>query len=209
MPKLLYIEASPRKSRSKSIEVAQVFLGQLQKKYPSVAVDSLDLWTTELPAFNGDTIESKYAVMHGQTFTPEQAKAWRRVEAVANRFKEPDWYLFSLPMWNFGLPYVLKHFIDVIVQPGLTFSFSPEAGYKGLVTGKRAAIVYARGGAYGPGTGAEGYDLQSKALAGILGFMGVTDQTNVFVEPTFGVPADVDAVVAKAKEAAVAAAGSW
>ena len=209
MPKLLYIEASPRKSRSKSIEVAHVFLDELQKKYPSVAVDELDLWTTELPAFNGDTIESKYAVVLGQTFTPEQAKAWRRVEAVANRFKEPDWYLFSLPMWNFGLPYVLKHFIDVIVQPGLTFSFSPEAGYKGLVTGKRAAIVYARGGAYGPGTGAEGYDLQSKALAGILGFMGITDQTNVFVEPTFGAPADVDAVVAKAKEAAVAAAGSW
>ena len=209
MPKLLYIEASPRKPRSKSIEVAQVFLGQLQKKYRSVAVDRLDLWTTELPAFNGDTIESKYAVIQGQTFTTEQAKAWARVEAVANRFKEPDWYLFSLPMWNFGLPYVLKHFIDVIVQPGLTFSFSPEEGYKGLVTGKRAAIVYARGGAYGPGTGAEGYDLQSKALGGILGFVGVTDQTSIFVEPTIGAPADVDAVVAKAKEAAVAAAGSW
>jgi FMN-dependent NADH-azoreductase len=209
MPKLLYIEASPRKSRSKSIEVAQVFLAKLQEKYPAVAVDKLDLWTTELPAFSGDTIESKYAVMHGQTFTPEQVKAWSRVETVANRFKEPDWYLFSLPMWNFGIPYVLKHFIDVIVQPGLTFSFSPEEGYKGLVTGKRAAIVYARGGAYCPGTGAEGYDLQSKALGGILGFIGVTDQTSIFVEPTIGAPADVDAVVAKAKDAAVAAAGSW
>jgi FMN-dependent NADH-azoreductase len=209
MPKLLYIEASPRKSRSKSIEVAQVFLAKLQEKYPAVAVDKLDLWTTELPAFNGDTVESKYAVIQGQTFTPEQVKAWSRVETVANRFKEPDWYLFSLPMWNFGIPYVLKHFIDVIVQPGLTFSFSPEEGYKGLVTGKRAAIVYARGGAYGPGTGAEGYDLQSKALGGILGFIGVTDQTSIIVEPTIGAPADVDAVVAKAKDAAVAAAGSW
>src|ERR1700747_1252737 len=126
MPKLLYIEASPRKSRSRSIEIAHVFLSELQKKYPSVAVDKLDLWTTELPAFNGDTIESKYAVLNGRTFTPAQAPACRRVEAVANRFKEPDWYLFSLPMWNFGLPYVLKHFIDVIVQPGLTFSFSPK-----------------------------------------------------------------------------------
>ena len=47
----------------------------------------------------------------------------------------------------------MKHLIDVIVQPGLTFSFSPTEGYKGLVTGKKAAAVYARGGAYGPGTG--------------------------------------------------------
>jgi FMN-dependent NADH-azoreductase len=209
MPKLLYIEASPRKTRSKSIEVAQVFLSELQKLHSSLQTDKLDLWATELPAFNGHTLESKYAILHGQAFTPEQANAWRAVEAVADRFKAADWYLFSLPMWNFGLPYVLKHYIDVLVQPGLTFTFSPEEGYKGLVTGKKAAIVYARGGAYGPGTGAEEYDLQSKALSGILGFIGITALTSIFIEPTIGAPADVDAVVAKAKENATAAAKSW
>jgi FMN-dependent NADH-azoreductase len=209
MPKLLYIEASPRKTRSKSIEVAQLFLSEVQKKYPALEVDKLDLWTADLPAFDGDTLESKYAIINGQSFTAEQAKAWSRVEAITNRFKDTDWYLFSLPMWNFGIPYVLKHFIDVIVQPGLTFSFTPEEGYKGLVTGKKAAAVYARGGAYGPGTGAEGNDLQSKTLGGVLGFIGITDQTNIFVEPTIGAPADVDTVVTKAKEAAVAAAASW
>ena len=51
MSKLLYIEASPRKSRSKSIEVAQVFLSELQQAHPTVEIDKLDLWTTELPAF--------------------------------------------------------------------------------------------------------------------------------------------------------------
>jgi len=209
MPKLLYIEASPRKTRSKSIEVAQLFLSEVQKKYPSLEVDKLDLWTADLPAFDGDILESKYAIINGQSFTAEQAKAWSRVEAITNRFKDADWYLFSLPMWNFGIPYVLKHFIDVIVQPGLTFGFTPEEGYKGLVTGKKAAAVYARGGAYGPGTGAEGNDLQSKTLGGVLGFIGITDQTNIFVEPTIGAPADVDTVVTKAKEAAVAAAASW
>ena len=209
MPKLLYIEASPRKSRSKSIEVAQVFLSELQKRQPSLQTDKLDLWATELPPFNGHTLESKYAVLQGQAFTPEQAAAWRAVEAVADRFKAADWYLFSLPMWNFGLPYVLKHYIDVLVQPGLTFTFSPDEGYKGLVTGKKAAMVFARGGAYGSGTGAEGYDLQSKALSGILGFIGITDQTSIFVEPTIGAPADVDAMVAKAKETATAAAKAW
>jgi len=70
-------------------------------------------------------------------------------------------------------------------------------------------MVYARGGAYGSGTGAEGYDLQSKALSGILGFIGITDQTSIFVEPTIGAPADVDAMVAKAKETATAAAKAW
>jgi FMN-dependent NADH-azoreductase len=209
MPKLLYIEASPRKSRSKSIEVAQVFLSELQKRQPSLQTDKLDLWATELPPFNGHTLESKYAIINGQAFTPEQATAWRAVEAVADRFKAADWYLFSLPMWNFGLPYVLKHYIDLLVQPGLTFTFKPDEGYKGLVTGNKAAMVFARGGAYSPGTGAEEYDLQSKALSGILGFIGITDQTSIFVEPTIGAPADVDAIVAKAKETATAAAKAW
>ncbi len=209
MSKLLYLEASPRKSHSKSIEVSQVFLAELRQAQPSVEIDKLDLWATELPAFDGDTVEAKYAILHGQPHTPGQAKAWQRVESVIERFKSADWYLFSLPMWNFGIPYVLKHWIDVIVQPGLTFSYSPAEGYQGLVTNKKAVAIYARGGAYGPGTGAEGYDLQSKTLSGILGFIGVTDLTAIFVESTFGTPSDVQAIVAKAKELAVSTAKSW
>ncbi len=209
MAKLLYIEASPRKSRSKSIEVAQTFLSTLHSTHPSVEVDRLDLWATELPRFDGDTLDAKYAILYGQSHTPEQAKAWKRVEAVIERFKSADWYLFSLPMWNFGIPYVLKHFIDVIVQPGLTFSFSPSEGYQGLVTAKKAAAIYARGGAYGPGTGAEGYDLQSKYLAVILGFIGITDLANIFVEPTLATPGELEAMVTKAKGLAVATAKAW
>ena len=209
MSKLLYIEASPRKSRSKSIEVSQVFLSQLQKTHPSVEIDKLDLWTTELPAFDGDTVDAKYAILHGQPHTPDQAKAWKRVESVIGRFKSADWYLVSLPMWNFGIPYVLKHLIDVIVQPGLTFSFSPAEGYKGLVNNKKAVAVYARGGAYGSGTGAEDYDLQSKALSGIFGFIGITDLTSIFIEPTLAAPAEVEATITKAKELAASTAKSW
>ena len=209
MAKLLYIEASPRKSRSKSIEVAKTFLDALRSAHPALEVDTLDLWSTELPRFDGSVVEAKYAILHGQPHTTEQAQAWRHVEDVIARFKAPDWYLFSLPMWNFGLPYVWKHFIGVIVQPGLTFSYSPSEGYSGLVTGKKAAAVYARGGAYGPGTGAGDYDLQSKALIGILGFIGITDLTNIFVEPTLAAPGDVETTVAKAKKLAAGAAKAF
>ena len=62
-------------------------------------------------------------------------------------FKSADKYLVSLPMWNFSIPYKLKQYIDLLVHRGLTFSFTPEGGYKGLVTGKPLVAVYARGGA--------------------------------------------------------------
>jgi FMN-dependent NADH-azoreductase len=83
-------------------------------------------------------IDAKYALIHGQPHSGEEASAWRHIEDVINRFKAPDWYLFSLPMWNFGFPDVLKHYIDVIVQPGLTFGFGLSEGYAGLVKGNTA-----------------------------------------------------------------------
>src|SRR6266516_66623 len=188
MARLLYIESSPRKQRSASIEVARHFLEAYRAQHPHDLVETLDLWQTQLPRFDGFTIEAKYAILHGQPHTPEQLRAWRAVADIAAQFKSADKHVISLPMWNFGIPYVLKHYIDVLVQPGLTFSYSPTEGYKGLVSGKPAVVVYARGGAYGPATGAENYDLQTRYLQQVLGFIGFTDVKAIVVEPTLASP---------------------
>jgi FMN-dependent NADH-azoreductase len=184
MSKLLHIESSPRGDRSASITVARHFLDAYRAKHPGDTIETLDLWKTSLPEFNGPTIDAKYAVLSGQNPAGDQARAWQTVVKLADHFKSADKYLFSLPMWNFGIPYKLKHFIDVLVQPGLTFTFSPSDGFKGLVTGKPTAAIYARGGAYGPGSGAEGYDIQSGYLRQILGFIGISGIKEIFVEPT-------------------------
>lgn len=197
MKKLLYIQASPRIGRSASIAVAEHFIEVYRAEHPGDTVERLNLWEVDLPEFDGATIDAKYAVMYGQTHTPTQLEAWQAVVRIADHFKSADKYLFSLPMWNFGIPYKLKHFIDVLVQPGLAFSFTPEAGYKGLIMGKPAVAIYARGGAYGPGSGAESYDAQSTYFRQILGFIGFTDIKEIFVEPTLAGPtAKDDAVVA-------------
>lgn len=206
MTALLHIQASPRVGRSASIAVAEHFVQAYRARHPGDTVTKMNLWETELPEFDGETIDGKYAILHGQPHSAAQALAWRAVSQVAERFKAADKYLFSLPMWNFGIPYKLKHFIDVLVQPGLTFTFSPETGYSGLVTGKPAVVVYARGGAYAPGTGAEGYDAQSAYMRQVLGFIGFKDIREIFVEPTLASPAAKDEAVAagKAKAAKIA-----
>ena len=184
MPKLLHIQASPRGDRSASITAAREFLAAYQAKHPGDTVETLDLWKADLPPFDGDTLNAKYAVMHGQNPTGGQVAAWAAVTKITDHFKSADKFVFSLPMWNFGIPYKLKHYIDLLVQPGLTVGFSPDKGYWGMVTGKPAVAIYARGGAYGPGTGMEAYDLQSKYLKTILGFIGITDLKEIFVENT-------------------------
>lgn len=193
MAKLLYIEASPRKQRSKSIEVANAFLAAYQAAHPNDEIESLDLWGIELPEFDGHTIDAKYQVLHGQSFDDDQARAWQAVVDVIDQFKAADKYVFSVPMWNFGVPYKFKHYIDVIAQPGQTFSFDTESGYSGLVQGKPAVVISARGGAYAGDAAA--MDHQKPYVEQILGFFGFTDIHHIVIEPTLAGPDDVAATV--------------
>ena len=208
MSKLLYIESSPRKERSKSIAVANAFLDEYKMSHPDDEVATLDLWNTSLPEFDGFTIDAKYQVLHGQDFTPEQQQAWQAVVDVCETFKSADKYVISLPMWNFGIPYKLKHYIDVIAQPGQTFSFDPATGYSGLVTGKPVLVIYARGGAYGSDE-AKGMDMQKGYMDLLLGFIGFTDVHSLLVEPTLGSPEDVAGMQAGLTDQARALASTF
>lgn len=197
MAKLLYIESSPRKARSKSIAVSNAFLEAYQAAHPNDEIVTIDLWNKDLPEFDGFTIDAKYQVLHGQGFSPEQEQAWNAVVNLCNEFKAADKYVISLPMWNFGIPYKLKHYIDVIAQPGQTFSFDPATGYSGLVTGKPIAVIYARGGAYSSNE-MKGIDFQKGYLDFLLGFIGFKDIQSVLIEPTLAAPEDVQQTEQKA-----------
>ncbi|QDQ41754.1 FMN-dependent NADH-azoreductase [Methylacidiphilum kamchatkense] len=146
MAKILYIEASPRKDRSFSIATAKVFLEAYKANHSTDSITTLDLWSKSLPSFDGYILQSKYAIFHGLEHTPEQKKAWSEVEAIIAHFISFDKYVFSFPMWNFAIPYRLKHYIDILVQPTYTFSYTPQEGYKGLVVGKKACLICSRGG---------------------------------------------------------------
>lgn len=209
MARLLYIEASPRKERSASIEVARAFIDEYERTHPGDAVETVDLWHTSIPEFDGHVIDSKYVILHGLDHTEEQKRAWRAVEDLISQFTGADKYVFSLPMWNFGIPYKLKHYIDVLVQPGYTFSYSPEKGYEGMVTGKPIVSIYASGGAYGPGTGAESYDLQKPYLELILGFIGFSDFQKITIESTLGPQEEKEKNMAAALEQAKTMAANF
>ena len=65
MARLLHIETSPRKERSASIEAAKTFICEYERTHPGDVVETLDLWTTHLPEFDGYIIDSKYVILHG------------------------------------------------------------------------------------------------------------------------------------------------
>src|SRR4030042_4828540 len=188
MSKVFYIQASPRIERSYSIAVADAFVSAYKQANPKHEVMTINLFKKDLPSFDGLTVQAKYTILHGQKHSPEELAAWKKVEDVIAEFKSADKYVMAVPMWNFGIPYRLKQYLDIIVQPTYPFSFSPKEGYKGLVLGKPIFISYSRGGAYEKGSAAEAFDLQTKYLQLILGFIGFTDIRALVVEPTLAGP---------------------
>ncbi len=202
MPKLLHIKASPRRE-SFSTRAAETFTESYCKTHPASRVETLDLFDADIPDFRAPQASAKYDVIAGKQPSGPAAAAWKAVIETIQQFKSADVVVISSPMWNFSIPYRLKQYIDVIVQPGLTVSYTPEAGYKGLVTGQPVVLVLARGGSYAPGSPGEAYDMQKPYLEGILRFIGFTDIHTVIVEPTMAGEDAAAAALAGAKAKAI------
>lgn len=185
MSKLLYIKASPRGAAAKSSAVADAYLAALRERLPDLAVDTLDLAAEKIPDFDGDKVAAKMAVIAGQSHDGRQKTAWDEITAVANRFIAADRYLIAVPMWNGGIPYRLKQYIDVIHQPGLLWGLDPKTGYFGLLKGKKAVLALTSG-AYGPSmpSPAFGIDHHSTYLRAWLTQAGVTDIEEIRFQPT-------------------------
>ncbi len=184
MNRLLYIQASPRAKRSHCITVADAFIEAYKQKRPDDEIVTLNVFEASIPNFDGLAVQAKYTILHGKSHSKEEVEVWKAVEKVIEQFISADKYVLAVPMWNFCIPYRLKHYIDLLVQPGYTFSFSEDKGYKGLVVGKPMLAVYARGGEYPDSSEAEAFDLQKRYVEMIFGFMGFEDMRSVVVEPT-------------------------
>jgi len=198
MSRLLYIEASPRGPRSRSSQLAARLTESLKARFRGLEVDHVNLWREELPELDGDLIGAKYARLAGAALAPREAEAWATVEAMVRRLDAADRILISSPLWNFSIPYRLKHYIDLVTQPGLTFSFNPKTGYRPLLRSRPVDVILASAGDYrfGPSWGRP--DLATPYLRVALAFIGLRDIRVIPVGPTVGDEADVSAAVARA-----------
>lgn len=189
---LLYIEASPLKARSQSTTIAESFLQAYLASQPDGEIARIDLWQTELPAFDAETIDAKFAVLRKQQFTPEQWDRWEAVRSVSRFFNTADKYLFSVPMWNFGVPYRLKHFIDIVTLPGENWMWSKAQGYQPLLSGKKALLIYSSANDYLDA--GNNSDFQKPYLRRWLSFIGIQDIREITIAPTL---ADAETIAKK------------
>ncbi len=188
--KLLHIVATPRGHESNTIRVSNVLIEELYKNYADLRVNVLDLFKADLPSVAGENIDSKYKLMTGQELDEHHKISWEAIEASIKRFLDADLYVITTPMWNFGIPYALKYYIDAIVQPGYLFRYNERGIPEGLVHGKKMIVVTSRGGDYSPNTYIHSLDFVEPYLRAIFNFVGITDLHFINAQPM-----DVSAVL--------------
>ena len=181
--KLLHIVATPRGPESNTLKISSAFIDSMRAKYSGLEVDVINLFQGDLPAVAGDNIETKYTLMMGQPIDKRHQESWKQIESLIEHFLSADVYLLSTPMWNLGIPYALKYYIDCIVQPGYLFKYTEQGQPVGLVHARKMVCISSRGADYSEGSPYQSYDFQEPYLRAIFGFVGITDLQFINAQP--------------------------
>lgn len=211
MRKLLYITAHPHDHHTSfSMAVGEAFLQAYKEAHTGDEVTRLDLYKVNIPHIDADVFSGWGKLASGTAFTAldssEQAKVARLGE-LSDQFVAADKYVFVTPMWNLSFPPVLKAYIDSICVAGKTFKYT-EQGPVGLLGGKKALHIQARGGIYSEGPAAE-MEMGHRYLDVITRFTGIGPLEGIFVEGQSYMPDKAEQIKQAAIEKAKAAARTF
>ncbi|WP_457980451.1 FMN-dependent NADH-azoreductase [Ectopseudomonas composti] len=175
MSRILVIESSARQQGSVSRELTQQFIANWQAAYPADQIQVRDLAAEPVPHLD--------ATLLGGWMTPseQQSDAEKAALARSNQLTDEllaaDVLVLAAPMYNFAIPSTLKAWLDHVLRAGVTFKYT-DTGPQGLLTGKRAFVLTARGGIYA----GSGLDHQEPYLRQALAFIGIHDVQFIHAE---------------------------
>ena len=180
---LLDIQSSPRGESSDSIALTKSFIEACTSNDTSIVVDTLNVWHERLPEFDYEAIGAKYKAVRHETMTEAESYVWERIQSLIRRFQSADRIVVGTPMWNFGLPYKLKHLIDLVAQRNYLFAYDGKQ-YGPLLKVEKAVVVYTRGSRFLEGTPIppSRFDHQATYLDFWLQLVGVRDLRSVIVD---------------------------
>lgn len=184
---ILRIDASARRNGSITRDLNDTIIERFART-GDTTVTVRDL-ADPLPLLTEDWIGANF------TDPAERSDAQRETLAFSDELvaelKAADVLLIGLPIYNFGVPGVLKAWIDLVARARETFRYS-EYGPVGLLEGKRAIVTVASGGTE---AGSE-IDFATGYLKHVLGFIGITDVVFVKADQMM---VDADASLAAAR----------
>ena len=180
MAMLLHINACARpRGQSRSIRVGDAFVEGWRSAHPGGETLEQALFSLDLPM--KDALDAN-ARLHraGGALEGEEKARFERFCVWIEPLKRADVVLITTPMWNFGPPWKLKQWIDVVTQAKVTFEYTAQ-GPRGLLSAT-AALVGSSGGKYGEGDPRQTHDFLKPAMSWALEWMGIRLVGSVFAE---------------------------
>ncbi|MDP3816782.1 FMN-dependent NADH-azoreductase [Pseudomonas sp.] len=175
MSQILVIESSARQQGSVSRQLTEQFIANWQAANPADRIKVRDLAVDQVPHLDANLL--------GGWMTPaeQQSEAEQAALALSNTLTDEllaaDVLVLAAPMYNFTIPSTLKAWLDHVLRAGVTFKYT-ETGPQGLLSGKRAFVLTARGGIYA----GSGMDHQEPYLRQALAFIGIQDVSFIHAE---------------------------
>ncbi|MBU0903174.1 FMN-dependent NADH-azoreductase [Pseudomonas sp. MIL19] len=175
MATIQVIESSARQQGSVSRQLTEQFIATWQAAHPADQIKVRDLAVDQVPHLDANLL--------GGWMTPveQQSEAEQAALALSNQLTDEvlaaDVLVLAAPMYNFAIPSTLKAWLDHVLRAGVTFKYT-ETGPQGLLSGKRAFVLTARGGIYAGST----QDHQEPYLRQALAFIGIHDVTFINAE---------------------------
>ncbi len=188
---LLQLKTSIFGDAGQSSRLADAFVDNRRATEPGTRIIVRDLARDPVPHLTAARFGAFSAKPEART--AEQQAVVAASDALIAELKRADTIVLGLPMYNFGIPSVLKAYFDHIARAGVTFRYT-EKGPVGMLTGKKAYVFATRGGLYA-GTPR---DLQTAYVRDFLAFLGITDVEFVYAEGLAISDASRQAALAKA-----------
>lgn len=173
MTTILHISSSSNLQTSNTRRIGTVTVDALKKTHANAKVITRDLVKDSVPHISATMLGAMFG---GNADAPELALS----KTLVDELFQSDVLVIEAPMYNFGIPSVLKAWIDHIARAGITFKYS-ATGVEGLVVGKKAIIVLSSGGVYTDGP-MKAMEHNESYLRAVLGFIGITDIQSVYIE---------------------------
>ncbi len=196
MEQILIVEVSPRGPESASRKVTRKLEERLKAEYPSAEIIHRDLVSDSLPHLDGVTLKVI------STKDAAEAQKLKQSASLSDKLTDEllasDLLVIATPTWNFSIPSSLKAWIDLVVRPGKTFSYTND-GVLGLARGKKAILVLASGGVFTEGPW-QSWDFVDPYLRKILSFIGIDSVQTVRAEG-INIPPLADSAVPNAERA--------
>jgi FMN-dependent NADH-azoreductase len=175
MSRVLIIESSARQQDSVSRQLTQTFISQWQAAHPADQITVRDLAVKPVPHLDINLLGGWMKPVD-QRNDIEQV-ALDRSNELTDELLAADVLVMAAPMYNFAIPSTLKAWLDHVLRAGVTFKYT-ETGPQGLLSGKRAYVLTARGGIYAGSTS----DHQEPYLRQVMAFIGIHDVTFIHAE---------------------------